>query len=397
MEKSSKKNNKKLAARSKGKSTGVTESAPVAISSKNVTKNAKVEYSKDGKSCCITHRERIGTILGSTSFTVQQSYAVNPGQSATFPWLSGIANRFESYSFDSLSFEFKTKTATTATGDVILTVDYDASDAAPTDSIQAEAYDETTSGAPWQNVTHICKRGNLQKMKMNFVRGDSQPSSTDIKMYDIGNLFVCTENQASAALVGYLYVSYTVRFFTPQLRSNDIGVVGGLVTGATSMTAANPFGTGASVDSYSRGIQVNGASRFTFVNPGTYTMTFNLTGTVISAMSKSNGSGLYSSVVQSIIVNSGQTACSYVLSILTSEASAYIDITATATTITGANCWIASAPYGSLAFSVEGRVDKNLATEKFLNKEACTRRALLRIDGVEAPCPSGCFCSRRSH
>lgn len=244
------------------------EAAAVAYSNKSKTKNASISYAKDGKTCTIVHRERFATILGSTAFAAT-AFAINPGQSASFPWLSGVANRFESYRFESLQFEYRTKTATTALGDVILAVDYDATDAAPSDSIQAEAYDESASGAPWQNVNHTCRPSNMRKLPTFFVRGDSQPASTDLKLSDMGNLFVCTENQASAALVGYMYVSYKVHLMTPQLRSNDIQVAGGLCTGATSMTAALPFGTAGSFDAQARGVSeaaVAGASVLSLIH-----------------------------------------------------------------------------------------------------------------------------------
>jgi len=362
------------------------------MSTKNKTKNADVNYAKDGKSCVVIHRERFATILGSTGFATN-SYVINPVQSATFPWLSGIANRFESYSFDSLQFEFRTKTATTALGDVILAVDYDATDAAPTDSIQAEAYDESASGAPWQNVTHVCKKLNLKKLPMNYVPGDTQPAATDLKMYDIGNLFVCTENQASTALAGYLYVSYSVRFFTPQLRSNDITIAGGVITGATAMTAANPFGTGASVDTSGRGITISTASRITFVNPGTYSVSVVMVGTVLSAVNRADGAGLTSASISGI-ANAASTTYVSVFTVVSTVANGYLDVTATATTVTTMLAYIGSSPYGSLAFTLD-RLKRNLMYTDG-SSEGCRARACSRL-GINCQpqyvaCPAGCYC-----
>jgi hypothetical protein len=38
-----------------------------------------------------------------------------------------------------------------------------------------------------------------------------------LKTYDVGNVHFCTENQATADLVGYIYVHYDIELFTPQL------------------------------------------------------------------------------------------------------------------------------------------------------------------------------------
>ncbi len=365
------------------------QAAAVAYSTKNRTKNAEISYSKDGRVCHVKHRERFATILGSVAFA-SNAYVINPGQSATFPWLSGIANRFESYSFDELQFEFRTKTATTALGDVILAVDYDATDAAPSDSIQAEAYDESASGAPWQNVTHVCKKVNLKKLPMFFVRGDTQPASTDLKMSDMGNLFVCTENQASAALVGYMYVSYSVRFFTPQLRSNDIQISGGLCTGATSMTAALPFGTAGAFDAQARGVSEAASTNsvFTFTNPGSYILTVDIVGTGLVSGTRTDGSGCSSSRF-GYIVNAAGTVLVEIYTVVTTQANATWTYQVTGTTVTGSYLFVGSAPYGALAMLEEAMLSSDLS------KEGCIRR-LMRLNSKlgHTPCPSGCWCSR---
>ncbi len=363
-------------------SNSVVEMAAVAVSSKRRQKNAEIEYARDGRSCVISHEERFATILGSTSFAVN-SYAINPGQSSTFPWLSGIANRFESYRFDKLEFLYKTKTATTALGDVILAVDYDATDAAPTDSIQAEAYDESVSSAPWQNLTHKCRAQNMRKLPTYYVRGDSQPSSTDLKLYDMGNLFVCTENQASAALVGYMYVRYTVRLLTPQLRSNDFGIAGGSYVGTTACTAANPMGTSPVADGSNRGWSVNAASRITFDNPGTYLLFHYTTGTTLSASALANGSGVTSSSLGGT-ANAAATGFTRAWSVVTTGASQYVDFTVTAATVTGTSLYLGSSPFGSHA----------LVASNDLSFEACRKRIQARNAGLMSKCPDGCACSK---
>jgi hypothetical protein len=50
-----------------------------------------------GQTVVIRHKEYLGEIRGSTTFTVQDALQINPGNARTFPWLSGVAVRFQEY------------------------------------------------------------------------------------------------------------------------------------------------------------------------------------------------------------------------------------------------------------------------------------------------------------
>lgn len=61
----------------------------------------------------ITHREYIADIVtgpdaGSFSYV---TYSINPGSTNLFPWLSNIAQNFESYKMLGLVFEYKSMSA----------------------------------------------------------------------------------------------------------------------------------------------------------------------------------------------------------------------------------------------------------------------------------------------
>jgi hypothetical protein len=83
----------------------------------------------------IAHREYVQDLVGSVAFANNQ-FPCNPGLASTFPWLSKLAPQYESYDFESLVFEFETTSPTTATGTVSMAVDYDASDAAPSNQTE---------------------------------------------------------------------------------------------------------------------------------------------------------------------------------------------------------------------------------------------------------------------
>lgn len=81
------------------------------------------------ESVVFRHREYIADVSSSTTFTTT-SYSVNPGLSATFPYLCNIAQNFQEYQFNGLVFEFKSTSAdalnstNTALGSVILAAQY---------------------------------------------------------------------------------------------------------------------------------------------------------------------------------------------------------------------------------------------------------------------------------
>lgn len=325
--------------------------AAVAVSRKQFNRPPNIEFARDGSTCRVRHRERIGTILGSSAFTVN-TFALNPGLFASFPWLSAIAQRFESYSFNKLCFEYRTKTATSATGDVLLTVDYDAAEAAPASSIQAESYKSAVSCAPWQDINWEAASSDLHKLKSNYCRAIALAANLDIKTYDIGNLFVCTENQAGANLVGYLYTEYDILFMTPELASDAANVIlAGFISGNTTITAANPLGTAPIIDPLSLGVSADGTSLVTLTSVGEWIGFIRMTGTVITAMAETAVTNCVLSYPTGFAenINGAGTIAEESFRVVVASIPATFQLSATATTITGSSLIIFKQPTGMFA------------------------------------------------
>lgn len=193
----------------------------------------------------VRHSEYLADVAGSVAFAATQ-LEINPGRSEMFPWLNAIARRFESYRFRKLHFRFESQAPTSATGTVILAVDYDAADAAPVDKVSAMSYRGSTRCAPWESMVHASQASDLHKLASNYVRGDlTLAANLDVKTYDIGNLFICTQGQAGTTAVGELYVDYEVELLTPQLSPSDVPA--SKVTGSAGLTTAVMFGTNAAI------------------------------------------------------------------------------------------------------------------------------------------------------
>jgi len=222
-----------------------TQSAPVATSRRITTRKPKMRASST--SATISHREFIGDIAGSIAFE-GNAFALNPGNGLVFPWLSSIALNYESYVFKDLHFHYETSVSTTTAGTVMLAVDYDASDTAPPTKQHLMAYAQAQRSAPWQECAFNCRSGDLTKFaKERYVR-DASPPAGDIKTFDVGNLFLATQGNTSDAIIGELYVSYTVELRTPQVHTATIkslsitqGTLDNTFLGGNPILSINPW------------------------------------------------------------------------------------------------------------------------------------------------------------
>lgn len=256
-------------------------SAPVAKSVTTRTSKPEMKTRPNGDAI-IRHREYVADVIAGvgtpTGFDLI-ALAINPGQAATFPWLSKVAANYESYQFDLLKFCYETEAPTSLGGTLIMTLDYDASDSAPTTKQQAMAYRSAVRSAPWSPCEHLSLMEDLRKSKTNFVRPGPQPINTDIKTYDIGNLFLISQGVTTpAAAMGELYVEYSVRLMTPVYDVVPLMIVGGLVTGGGTITPENPFGNVPVVDAQAYGIAIDNKSVLSINQPGTYIISMNVAG-----------------------------------------------------------------------------------------------------------------------
>jgi hypothetical protein len=195
------------------------------------------------------------TVANQPNFNVV-SFPINPGQAATFPWLSKEAAQWEKYTFEMLEFYYKREVSEFATagqqGKVILSVDYDASDAPPSSKQQMEDTDPHVDNMPCENNKLRLNRRDMHGLVNlpKFVRIGGLPGSSDIKNYDVGNLFVATQGVPSNTEVGELRVRYRVRFEIPVLESvvtapanNQVSFLQGVSAPLSGVSTVIPFGT----------------------------------------------------------------------------------------------------------------------------------------------------------
>jgi len=175
------------------------------------------------RSATIIEDEYLFDISSTTAFTTTK-VALNPGQSATFPWLYKIASQWEKYHINSIEFYYKPEASAYAaaaqTGKVILSFDYDAADVAPTSKTQVEDTDPHADAMPYEEVCLV-----LDPLLLNdtptgkYVRPGALPANTDIKTYDAGNLWVSTYGTASGGVCGEIRVRYSITLEKPVIET----------------------------------------------------------------------------------------------------------------------------------------------------------------------------------
>lgn len=262
----SRKNKKQTSSKSENNIRNI-DIAPSSVSINTVTKRPRFRQGGNGQ-IIVRHREYVNEVTSGGGFFRAVQYKINPGLSESFPWLSQIANAYESYRFLRLSFSFVTERPTTDTGSVTLAMDYDAADTPPTSKSEALQMQGAVRSSVWSHCELHCDSKDLHKIEKElYTRSTpSLPANLDVKTYDVGQLFVCTDG-LSAALnipIGELWMDYEVALQTPQVDFEASLFRSSARIVKTGSQTANNF-TGGAVKT--------GGMPFIITNPTTLTFT----------------------------------------------------------------------------------------------------------------------------
>lgn len=188
-----------------------------------------------GKEFVVRHREYISDIysLAGTANTPSgfgiQSFAINPGNFSTFPWLSSIADKFEQYRIEGMIFEFKSLysdavvTQNGSIGSIILATEYNSGAPAFTSKQAMENYQFAQSCKPSLSVLHPIECARSQNVLSElYVRPGAVPAGEDVKTYDFGDFQIASQGiplgSAGAAVnLGELWISYQIALIKPKI------------------------------------------------------------------------------------------------------------------------------------------------------------------------------------
>lgn len=165
-----------------------------------------------------TGRDLIVSDFQGTSTFGSSQYAINPRLPDKFASASLMAERYDMYQFDELTFHYHPTTAVTTTkGVVFLAWEPNANRGPPETLVQLNAY-ETHSDGPIYSPT---VRLSVPKNRLGAPRYTrSGPTGSDLNLYDTGKLIVASDDVAGLE-GGYIEVTYKVRFFSYHLEESS--------------------------------------------------------------------------------------------------------------------------------------------------------------------------------
>jgi hypothetical protein len=188
----------------------------------------------------VTFDELVADINGSSNFTASK-FAVQPGLASTFPKGAIKAALYSEWKMVDCEFYFKPEVSQYAaqgqTGKVIVAMDYNAGNPAPTTKQQVEIM-HVKDDMPYEIIRLRLDASCVNKADSKYIRTGPIPVDEDIKTFDGGNLWVCTIGQPGAGLVGELHVRYNFRCTKPTLLNPPQGGLLPLATASEFLLAA---------------------------------------------------------------------------------------------------------------------------------------------------------------
>jgi hypothetical protein len=148
--------------------------------------------------------------------------------------MASIAQKYETYRFRKLTFVYIARTATTSTGSIILTPDFDPLDPPPDTMRDALTSSQALETAVWKDVScSLSPSAMFATNAKKFTRvvtaatGSTQVSSGST--YDCGRFFLAVQGTGTPSIsLGHLWVEYEVDLWTPQLDATIAPSQGGI-------------------------------------------------------------------------------------------------------------------------------------------------------------------------
>lgn len=181
-----------------------------------------------GQSITIRHKEFLTEVKGSTTFQLQRFFMLQPGDSNTFPWLNGIAAKFQQYRIKGMVFHYVPTSGyavsgtNPAIGSVMMQTTYRANDNAPVSKVEMLNEYWASEAAPTESFCHPIECSpNENPFSVHYVRTLPVPTADSPLMYDLGKTFIATSGMpATGNVVGDLWVTYEIELSKPVVTSS---------------------------------------------------------------------------------------------------------------------------------------------------------------------------------
>lgn len=206
-----------------------------------ITGHKVPKFATKGRGVEVAHRENLGYVTASATVGgfKRTSFAVNPGEIETFPWMKNLAENFEEYQLLGCVFEFVSTYSDSVVGtgasgnlgNVIMASEYNVIKQPFTDEQSMLNHEYSVSCKPSENMIHPLEcdmRENPLKVLFVSHTGPDQPGvDDDPRFHDLCNFCVAsTGTQVANDTLGQLWVSYHIRLLKPRqsIPTEDAGV-----------------------------------------------------------------------------------------------------------------------------------------------------------------------------
>lgn len=209
------------------------------------------EMHKSDQTIIVRHREFVTTVNSSQAFAVQQSFDINPGNNVLFPWLAGIAARFQEYKIRGMVYHYvptsgsAVASTNAALGAVMLQTSYRASDSAPSSKVEMLNEYNSNESVPCEAFCHPIECDPKENpFNIQYVRTNNTPAAEDKLLYDLGTTHLAVQGcQTTGNPIGDLWVTYEVELKKPLVVSNIASAIRSYTAVTSSTDTANMFST----------------------------------------------------------------------------------------------------------------------------------------------------------
>jgi len=244
-------------------------------------------FSSSGTEIRVRHREylsEVTTVASAATFNLHY-VELNPGLFSTCPWLSAIANRFESYTFKGVNLHYVPSCGTSAGGSVLLAPDYDVSDYVPPDIFVMSTYPGCVRTASWAPATLKCEPSLLTKLVKERIVRSTDVTDVDLKLYDTAILYWATIGHTTVENIGSLWLEYDVVLRTPSIDLEISGSDSAKIAATIGVSKDALLGTApvVTVDSYLPVVEKLTSTTLKVLRPGRYLADTMVVGTGLTA------------------------------------------------------------------------------------------------------------------
>lgn len=167
----------------------------------------------------VSKKDFVVDVITSAAGTVLQSALINPGNTQLFPWLSGIANAFDRYTFKKLVLHYVPRVGMNTDGLIYFAYDPSSTDPVPT-AAQMLQMRYSASGSVRSPLSMVIDQNELRKQQMQNKYVTNRTSFTGMPAYEsaiefyMGRLTYHVSSTASIT-VGQIFIEYIVDLQDP--------------------------------------------------------------------------------------------------------------------------------------------------------------------------------------